>query len=572
MGLKGLGLIVKHLVVSDHGPDIEENTEGAVDVVDSIVGKCAEVLSRLDGDSARSPAIKAQLLVEAHRVFVTGFSSSNAHGVWVEAHEEPKQSPSEPTAEMELVASPPPERKKTVVSSPPPLSSDLLLPLLIYTIIRYPSICASHLLSNLLFVQRFRCEEAAGADGGKTGRGEEAYCLVNLVAGVEYVVSLASPEEASSKMDGMPIPGTKTPPSPIAMFHQSPSGASTKSLPPNSSANTPSSTIFGTSLPSELNISSLRDIDMGAALRGRVDVLTGSANKVISGMVGSSFGILKSLTLPSNAADAIGDTRSDTASVNSATGVVTDTLPVDGEKTPERPGALGILTGRTPSAGSGLSSIRNMLPSRLGSAAPQTSAEENGRPMVVVSGSRPGSLRAPQSDVEEYTDEESGSEENEGESNEEEEGSDDGEDEDDGNELERPYEPDTRSIRSFESMMRSSSGKSLKKRGKKRPRKSLTDRLADMSGGLAAQIRGSPRNSILIASQTVTSPISSTVGLQLPHHPQISIAPPIERFMTCDPLDLKIGEIDSLLLDYRRLVREIRAADGFAADLNSSAS
>lgn len=557
MGLKELGLTVKQVIPASEGDalEVEEDGESGIEVVDGIVAQCAQVLSRLDDDTARTPGVKARLLVEAHRVFVEGFSNASTHRVWVEAHDEPEAQP-ESMAEVELVSSPEKkeEKPKPVITSPPPLSSDLLLPLLIYTILRYPEVCTSHLLSNLLFVQRFRCEDALPTDGSRTGRGEEAFCLVNLVAGVEYVVSLSAPSSsAEDASDSIAIPGAKTPPSPMALFHHSPTAASTKSLPPNSHPNTPSS-IFGTSLPSDLNITSLRDIDMGAALKGRVDDITGGANRVISGVVGSSFGILKSLTQRQQDP---GD-----GSVATSGNLALAGSDVDGTGAPvERPGALGILTGRVPSTSSGLSSIRNMLPSRLAPSGPV--AEDTGRPLLVVSGSRPGSLRAPQSDTEGATDDETDSDEDqEGEdSGDGEDGDDDESDEDDDG---KPYEPDTRSIRSFESMMRSSSANAKKRKGKK-GRKTLSDRLADVSSGLAA-LKGSPRNSILPGSPVFIPPPSPVSSSHLLHQPRLqAISPPNDRFMNCDPEDLRIGEVGELLLDYRRLVEEMRAAGAFAS-------
>jgi hypothetical protein len=161
-----------------------------------------------------------------------------------------------------------------------------------------------------------------------------------------------------------------------------------------------------------------------------VDAFAGSANKVISGVVDSSFGILKSFSLD-----------------------------------PTR-GGLGMLRKE-----SGLS-IR-ALAGRVG-----VGVGEEGRPLVVVT-SRPGSVRAAS---------DAGSEpESDDEEGEEDEDEDEEEGEDEGGEY------DSRSIRSFESMMSASGrrGRGGSRGGRRNgPRKSLSDRLAGVSGsvstGLAA--------------------------------------------------------------------------------------
>lgn len=183
---------------------------------------------------------------------------------------------------------------------------------------------------------------------------------------------------------------------------------------------------------------------MGASLRGRmeqqVDLLAGSANKVFSGVVDSSFGVLRSF-LPSNAeGSAVPLQASPTESQSAA--------PWNGI----RP-AFGLLRRES------VFSIASLVPGggreRSRSVHTNHPAEEGGQQMTEVS-SRPGSrhsMYAAQSD-------ESDSEEGSGEEEESE------EDED--------GQHDARSIRSFESMMSS--------RKKAVGRKSLSDRLASMTG------------------------------------------------------------------------------------------
>lgn len=186
-------------------------------------------------------------------------------------------------------------------------------------------------------------------------------------------------------------------------------------------------------------------------LRGRVeqqvDALAGSANKVISGVVDSSFGVLRSF-LPGTAdAQQQQNADSDAAPWNVA-----------------RPG-FGLLRRES---GFSIASLAASLPGRerAKSASVVMPAEEGGQMMVEVS-SRPGSIRSA------YVSDEDGSEE--GSEEEDEEGEEDEEEED---EDEATGGHDTRSIRSFESMM----AKSGKKRRSAKKRKTLSDRLASMPG------------------------------------------------------------------------------------------
>lgn len=179
-----------------------------------------------------------------------------------------------------------------------------------------------------------------------------------------------------------------------------------------------------------------------ATLRGRVeqqvDAIAGSANKVIFGVVDSSFGVLRALLPGTQAADA------------PAAG--------DAEGQEARPG-FTILRRDT---GFSIASFAASLPGAgIRAKTPVQKDEESGQQLVEVP-SRPASIRSRvPSSSEEESDEE-----------------DDEEDDEDEEE-----EHDTRSIRSFESMM---SSRSQRKRRKKlasmNGRKSITDRLASMPG------------------------------------------------------------------------------------------
>jgi hypothetical protein len=185
---------------------------------------------------------------------------------------------------------------------------------------------------------------------------------------------------------------------------------------------------------------------MPAGLRGRVeqqvDALAGSANKVLSAAVDGSFGMLRAM-LPAAPGDG---------------GAATPAVDTDQAAAPwntMRP-AFGILRRES---GFSIASLAASLPG-AGVRARSFRAEpvpEEGRQMVEVASrpaSRAGSLAAPA--------EESGDEDEDG-SEGEEESAESGDD-----------AHDARSIRSFESMLSS--------RRKAVSRKSLSDRLASMTG------------------------------------------------------------------------------------------
>jgi Vacuolar sorting protein 9 (VPS9) domain len=58
---------------------------------------------------------------------------------------------------------------------PVPVSGDMLLPLIIFSVVKANP---SHLVSHLLYIQRFR---------NKSVGGEESYCLINLLAVAEFL-------------------------------------------------------------------------------------------------------------------------------------------------------------------------------------------------------------------------------------------------------------------------------------------------------------------------------------------------------------------------------------------------
>lgn len=221
-------------------------------------------------------------------------------------------------------------------------------------------------------------------------------------------------------------------------------------------------------------------VSEGMRLRGRVeqqvDAIAGSANKVISGVVDSSFGVLKAFLPMQN-------------TVQSPTDISSSTSPQGESSAPwntMRPG-FGLLRRES---GFSIASIAASLPGGSGSLRTKSllgEGEESGQQLVSVS--RPGSVKSAKSTgVEDGSDEES--EDGEG-SGEEEEGEEGEEDEEEGSGYEGLDQVgggghDTRSIRSFESMMSASAKERERKvqeaNASAAARKSLSDRLAGMPG------------------------------------------------------------------------------------------
>ena len=73
------------------------------------------------------------------------------------------------------VVSLPKSETTSLPKGPTPVSGDVLLPLIIFSVVKCNP---PHLVSNLLFIQRFRNQSVGG---------EESYCLINLMAVAEFL-------------------------------------------------------------------------------------------------------------------------------------------------------------------------------------------------------------------------------------------------------------------------------------------------------------------------------------------------------------------------------------------------
>jgi len=513
-----LELTLEHL-----GVDVGSNDRALA----TLISQCGQALNRLTQEDCQSPREKGAALVAAHHVLVDGLSKLppiklkpeqeiSAPNRTPVSSQFPPIDPGTPatphlTVEQELKPISPKASLKVELSSedgdekphsvsqddekrtPPEeqptegttVSGDILLPLIIYSVVKANPV---HLVSHLLFVQRFR---------NRTFGGEESYSLVNLMAVVEFLehvdlaaLGLDDTERVLSAEDLTPIP----------------IGADASKVSQTAAA----------------------------GLRGRVvqqaDAIAGSANKMLSGVVDTSIGALKGL-LSSNP-DVI---------TESPIGPASSWNPV-------RPG-IGLLRR---ASGFSIATVAASLPGSHKERSATPLHPEEGQQLKEVS-SRPNSIREGESDEEgsDYEDEE-------------------GSEEDEEDELAGPLDvrSDTRSVRSFSSMMSSASRDQKKGRKANKGRKSLADRLATMSGlakaantsSLDSPIRGSPASSRRVS--ILIDP--STSGQTVTHSSaQYKIAPAKKRFLECSAYDLRLSEINELLTEYRRVVGALNDLDGF---------
>ena len=216
-----------------------------------------------------------------------------------------------------------PSSQKLLNDKPTAVSSDVLLPMLIFSTVKSNPL---RLVSNLLYLQRFRHRNAYSysldridGDGNGSG-GEESFCLINMLAVAEFLenVDLATLGLATASIPGVrsvfPISFLL-----ISLCDSSPSELSPIIIRNNPQTSTTPTTATVTGRSTISGVEGLQIPEGSFFLRGKVeqqvDAIAGSANKVISGVVDSSFGILRSL-LPHN------QTQSHVQAVSSA-------IPVD---------------------------------------------------------------------------------------------------------------------------------------------------------------------------------------------------------------------------------------------------
>ncbi|KAL1721500.1 hypothetical protein EV715DRAFT_271126 [Schizophyllum commune] len=567
------------------GRDETEAARAAVeDGVEGVVGKVGQVLAGLD--KVYTPSEKCQIFVEAHRVIVDGLSKlpplrlkpeveesqekeKKAQELELEALPGAKSTDSKPTetalgdakagkltittdtsAAMTdanvLVTSPDgieidAHKQLAAPSTPavPPaptstaVSSDLLLPVLIYALVRANP---PRLPSHLAHVQRFQCAAALP--------GEAAFCAVSVLAAVQYIETAAGDGKRTADDGTGAVPPSPLPPVPTSPL---PGGALRRVL---SGATDVFGIIRGT-LQGEEGVAVKDDQDKPATQDAEKADDAADADKE-----GKEAKDVPLSTSPWNAGlSAL--LRRDT-------------------------GGGGLL-----GTGSGFFSREGVF-GRSGSTKEEELADVPSRPGSAYPGSRPTSR--PGSIYTAYGDDS-------GEEDEEDEEEDDEDDDEEGSEESGDEGGPARSIRSFGSMMSSRRRKASKssansRGGSSAVRKSLSDRLASVSGGianvgsLAASFQGSPppsrRSSLLPKvvqppSPRAESPIPPSLRAGSPSSLRptspgpaspstLRLAPPRARFLTCAPDDLRLAEVAELLQDYRRIVKGVRSVGGFVGE------
>ncbi|KAF8825710.1 hypothetical protein HHX47_DHR6000186 [Lentinula edodes] len=567
------------------------------------------------------------------------------------------------TSQSSAVGTKTPKAEKPPSSKASTFSLDTLFPLLILSVVASNP---PRLISHLLFTQRFLFTHTFQAfpQNGSSAAGEQAYCLVNLMAVAEFIGNLdlegvmsARDNPVLSSEDGpMPIPVPMTLPINI--------GGRPSSRRASMSSQYSTTSKDGSTATTPVLSSSF-------TLRNRVEqqasVLSSSANKVLTGMsgvmdssIGGFGGLFKSmnvnLSLPGSLPTGFGfgGEESSAGPVTPALGSAQAAAPWNHHHIQNQSNNPRETMERKESGFSikslKLPSIPNMpaIPNIPNLTRSITPGPGDSREKEMVNVSRPGSVRSMRSTRsrksnigslfgDESTEEDDESEDV-GEDEYEDEYEDEDEDENDVDEEEdmdgdllhpRPEvddndesdvgearaSADTRSIKSFESMMKDGKRrakvksadrdaavvlKKEKQADKKSTtlntvagaaRKSLSDRLARVSSGISGSSTkktqtssppASRRSSLLFPDPTAAlpkptrldipqSPVGGHISLPGPQvaSPTISILhsfpPPNNRFLNCNSVDdLRIGEVAELLREYQSLVQAVKNAGGFS--------
>lgn len=211
--------------------------------LDDIVTRCGAQLKSLGDRRCVSPADKLGVLVAAHKVIVEGLGQL------------PK---------IELVDDIEAQKKEGVQSDdakeaaeragPSTSSADLILPILIYCIIKSNP---PKLASNLLYIQRFRAESLI--------QGEASYCLVNVQAAVAFLENV-EPSSLGLQSDREMVTAKMLERQSRRQYNEAPSASV------------------------EDNYSLSMPMRMRSRVAHDVGELAGMSNRAITGVLGSSLG------------------------------------------------------------------------------------------------------------------------------------------------------------------------------------------------------------------------------------------------------------------------------------------
>ncbi len=158
-----LGVTLSHLGIALPSEETPEGKRTLASLA-TLTTACGRTLAQLNDADKQTPAAKLAVLTALQTQVADALGSLSGLEHKEEAKKEESSEGSGAAAEGERP------------SKPSTASADLILPLLIYSIIRSNPL---HLVSNLLYIQRYRAEALL--------RGESAYSLVNMQAAVAFI-------------------------------------------------------------------------------------------------------------------------------------------------------------------------------------------------------------------------------------------------------------------------------------------------------------------------------------------------------------------------------------------------
>ncbi|KAH8928951.1 hypothetical protein BT69DRAFT_1346293 [Atractiella rhizophila] len=499
-----LDLGLDHLGIDlENGRWAEDEFEAArvKNGLEEVARGCGFELSKLQASNCKTPSAKLEVLVNAHRVIVDGLSALPPIQLKDEKAETKSISSTRPANEevemddaksiggtetKDAISDALPHIKLPEQTVPPTFSNeepsptgsprnhstdsltrkpeksntssaDLILPLLIFAVVQgNPPM----LVSNLLFIQRFHADHLM--------RGESAYCSVNLSAVADFL------ENVDTQVLGL---------------------ATNKVISPGST------------------------LSYSSAIRGKVthelDNMVGSASKVLSGVVDTSYKMLFS-------PGAIGPrTLDDVKSVLQGGGnIAASTLRVP-RSVLRRASTPGQAPENNLTAGLDVAHIRNRSRSEapFGRVIPEEPMNTATAALASLFGQR------------------------------------------------KPDDEDKRSIRSVSSILSSGSNAppEVKVAGDhttqtQTDKLSIQDRLATLA---RERIHHSPSASVSKPSSLHNVFMPDNPTTTSPTQEKKDYGPPIERFMTCEAGDLRLEEIPTLLKDYKRLAEMLNSTNTF---------
>ncbi|TIA93712.1 hypothetical protein E3P77_00687 [Wallemia ichthyophaga] len=242
--LNMLDLNLNHLGVQVPDAPLNGQNEGEAEAdarkgLEDVVNDCGQELQKIGG--CLSPAVKIDVLIQAHKKIVDGLAKLPPIRLRPESDSQEDQ--------VEDVKSQSEDNDK----GKPPSSADLILPMLIFSMVKSNP---SQIISNLLFIQRFRAEGMMS--------GEASYALVNATAAVEFLSSVDLSELGLGGSDRIVGFGDNV-------------EQSTLPLQP-------------VQVESDELTSKIR-----SKVTGEIGDLAGSANKVFTGVVDSGWGALRGI-------------------------------------------------------------------------------------------------------------------------------------------------------------------------------------------------------------------------------------------------------------------------------------